>query len=79
LAGGVVDAVGVGLGGVVFPQLDPGVGFASEFGEAAEGVPSWRVGSMVQAVKSMPMPAISLGLMPAWRSTSGTVRLTTST
>ena len=53
--GGVVDAVGLGLGGVVLPELDPGMRLgAQRSGTRHSGVPSAVVGSMVQAVKSMP-------------------------
>ena len=52
-----VDLVGLGLGGMMLPELHPCVRVAPEIGRAAQsGVPSAVVGSIVQAVKSTPIP-----------------------
>ena len=73
--GDLVDAVRLGLGGVVLPELDPGVRVRAEGREHREGVPSAVAGSIVHAVTSMPMPMMSAGSTPASRMTAGTAVL----
>jgi hypothetical protein len=58
LAGDGVDAIGLGL--------------RRKSGIAQSGVPSAVVGSIVHAVKSMPMPMTSAGSTPDCDSTQGT-------
>ena len=48
----------------MLPELDPGVRVAPESVQRAEGVPSAVVGSMVQAVKSTPIPMTDAGSTP---------------
>jgi hypothetical protein len=47
------------------------VGVGAQLSRKQSGVPSAVVGSMVQAVKSMPRPDDVSGETPAWRNTAG--------
>ena len=72
----VVDPVGLGLGGVMLPELDPGVRVRRE--RRADGTAACRrpcAGSIVQAVKSIPMPMTSVGSTPLVRRTAAGPRL----
>ena len=50
------------------------MGLATQLGDAQSGVPSAVVGSIVQAVKSMPTPTTSAGSTPDSARAAGTAR-----
>jgi hypothetical protein len=62
-----------------FQSFTQACGSSRRSGSRQSGVPSRRVGSIVQAVKSMAMPTTSAGPRRRVRSTAGTVRFRTST
>ncbi len=58
-----------------FHSLTQACGLRRNSGRAASGVPSALVGSIVQAVKSMPTPMTSAASTPAAAMAAGTASL----
>ena len=73
-----VDTVGLRLRGMVPPEFDEGMRSVLNSGSSHNGVPSAVVGTMVQAVKSVPIPTTWSGRVPAAASAAGTALRRTS-